>query len=80
MTTKEVGSESAYVAREYFRCFKTWKTFLTGQVSKQQIREYWKLIGSAVKVRGKGEVDKLKPLVDKEYNIDELINMWFYIT
>ena len=76
---KEVDSESAYVAREYFRCFKTWKTFLTGQVSKQQIREYWKLIGSAVKVHGKGEVDKLKPLINKEYNIDELINMGFIL-
>ena len=67
-------SGSAYVSREHFSCFKNWKTFMNGKVSKQQIKDYWKLMGSKVKVNGLGDVDKLKPLIDKDYNIQELID------
>tara|TARA_R100000458_G_C8265389_1_gene240483 strand:- start:61 stop:1740 length:1680 start_codon:yes stop_codon:yes gene_type:complete len=71
---KPVDSETAYVAREYFSCFKSWKTFLNDKVSLSQIKKYWKLIGSKVKVTGKGPVDKLKPLINRDYNIQELID------
>ena len=67
-------SGSAHVSREHFNCFKNWKTFMNDKVSKQQIKEYWKLMGSRIKVNGLGDVDKLKPLIDKEYNIQELID------
>jgi len=67
-------SGSAHVSREHFSCFKNWKTFMNGKVSKQQIKDYWKLMGSKVKVNGLGDVDKLKPLIDKDYNIQELID------
>ena len=67
-------SGSAHVSREHFSCFKNWKTFMNDKVSKQQIKEYWKLMGSKVKVNGQGDVDKLKPLIDRDYNIQELID------
>ena len=67
-------SGSAHVSREHFSCFKNWKTFMNDKVSKQQIKEYWKLMGSKVKVNGQGDVDKLKPLIDREYNVQELIH------
>jgi len=67
-------SGSAHVSREDFSCFKNWKTFMNDKVSKQQIKEYWKLMGSKVKVNGQGDVDKLKPLIDREYNVQELID------
>ena len=47
---------------------------MNNKVSKQQIKEYWKLMGSKIKVNGLGDVDKLKPLIDKDYNIQELID------
>ena len=47
---------------------------MNDKVSKQQIKEYWKLMGSKVKVNGLGDVDKLKPLIDKDYNVQELID------
>ena len=67
-------SGSAHVSREHFSCFKNWKTFINDKVSKQQVKDYWKLMGSKVKVYGQGSVDKLKPLIDKDYNIQELID------
>ena len=67
-------SGSAHVSRENFSCFKNWKNFMNDKVSKQQIKEYWKLMGSKVKVNGQGDVDKLKPLIDRDYNIQELID------
>ena len=67
-------SGSAHVSRENFRCFKNWKNFMNDKVSKQQIKEYWKLMGSKVKVNGQGDVDKLKPLIDRDYNVQELID------
>ena len=35
--------------------------------------DYWPLVGKLVKVHGKGSVDKLKPLIDKEYNIHFIV-------
>jgi len=67
-------SGSAHVSREHFSCFKNWKNFMNDKVSKQQIKEYWKLMGSKVKVNGQGDVDKLKPLIDRDYNVQELID------
>ena len=67
-------SGNAHVSREHFNCFKNWKTFMNGKVSKQQIKEYWKLMGSKVIIYGQGSVDKLKPLIDRDYNIQELID------
>ncbi len=67
-------SGSAHVSREHFSCFKNWKTFMNDKVSKQQIKEYWKLMGSKIKANGLGDVDKLKPLIDRDYNIQELID------
>jgi len=67
-------SGSAHVSRENFSCFKNWKNFMNDKVSKQQIKEYWKLMGSKVKVNGQGDVDKLKPLIDRDYNVQELID------
>ena len=67
-------SGNAHVSREHFNCFKNWKTFMNGKVSKQQIKEYWKLMGLEVIVYGQGSVDKLKPLIDRDYNIQELID------
>ena len=74
---KLVSSDKPHVSRKDFRCFKTWSNFLNDKVSKKQIIEYWPLMGQAVKVRGKGEIDKLKPLIDQEYNIQEFIEMGF---
>ena len=67
-------SGSAHVSREDFSCFKNWKNFMNDKVSKQQIKQYWKLMGSKVKVNGQGDVDKLKPLIDRDYNVQELID------
>ena len=67
-------SGSAHVSIENFSCFKNWKNFMNDKVSKQQIKEYWKLMGSKVKVNGQGDVDKLKPLIDRDYNVQELID------
>ena len=36
--------------------------------------DYWPLLGKSVKVHGKGSIDHIKSLIDKEYNIEELIN------
>lgn len=76
---KLVSNDKPHVSRKDFRCFKTWDNFLNDKVSKKQIMEYWPLIGKAVKVIGKGSVDTLKPLIDKEYNIQEFINMGFIV-
>ena len=35
--------------------------------------DYWPLMGKSVKVYGKGSIDHIKSLIDKEYNINELI-------
>jgi len=67
-------SGNAHVSREHFSCFKNWKSFLNDTISKKQLREYWRLTGSKIKVNGFGAVDKLKPLIDKDYNIQELID------
>ena len=67
-------SGGAHVSREHFSCFKNWKTFMNDKVSKQQVKEYWKLIGSKIKVNGLGDVDKLKSLRDKSWNMQELID------
>ena len=67
-------SGSAHVSREHFSCFKNWKTFMNDKVSKQQVKEYWKLMGSKIKVSGLGDVDKLKSLRDKGWNMQELID------
>jgi len=72
-----VSNDHPHVSRKHFRCFKTWQNFLNDKVSKRQIMDYWPLMGKSVKVIRKGSVDKLKPLIDKEYNIQELINMGF---
>jgi len=74
---KLVSHDHPHVDRKHFRCFKTWKNFRNDKVSKRQIMDYWPLVGKSVKVFGKGSVDKLKPLIDKEYNIQELIDMGF---
>ena len=76
---KLVSNDKPHVSRKDFRCFKTWNNFLNNQVSKKQIMEYWPLMGKAVKVIGKGSVDQLKPLIDKEYNIQEFIDMGFIV-
>ena len=67
-------SGGAHVSREHFSCFKNWKTFMNDKVSKQQVKEYWKLMGSKIKVNGLGDVDKLKSLRDKGWNMQELID------
>ena len=70
-------SGSAHVSREHFSCFKNWKTFMNDKVSKQQVKEYWKLMGSKIKVNGLGDVDKLKSLRDKGWNMQELIDVGY---
>ena len=67
-------SGNPHVSREHFRCFNNWKLFLNDKISKKQIKEYWKLMGSQVIVRGKGSFDNLKKIQDKDYNIQELID------
>jgi len=76
---KLVSNDKPHVSRKDFRCFKTWDNFLNDKVSKKQIMDYWPLVGKLVKVHGKGSVDKLKPLIDKEYNIQEFIDMGFIL-
>jgi len=76
---KLVSNDHPHVSRKHFRCFKTWQNFLNDKVSKRQVMDYWPLMGKAVKVHGKGSVDTLKPLIDKEYNIQELIDMGFIL-
>jgi len=65
------------VSRKHFQCFKSWKTFLKDAVSKQQVLDYWPIIGKSVKAHGKSDVDNLKTLINKDYNIQELIDMGF---
>ena len=74
---KYVSNENPHVSRKNFRCFKQWPNFINDKVSKKQITDFWPLIGKSVKVHGKGNVDVLKPLIDKEYNIQELIDLGF---
>ena len=77
---KLVSNDHPHVARVHFRCFKTWQNFLNDKVSKRQIMDYWPLMGKLVKVRGKGSVETLKKdLIDKEYNIQELIDRGFIV-
>ena len=72
---KYVSNEHPHVSRKDFRCFKQWPNFINNKVSKKQIMDFWPLVGKSVKVFKKGSVDILKPLIDKEYNIQELIDM-----
>ena len=65
------------MSRKHFQCFKSWKTFLKDAVSKQQVLDYWPIIGKSVKAHGKSDVDNLKTLINKDYNIQELIDMGF---
>ena len=74
---KYVSNENPHVSRKNFRCFKQWPNFINDKVSKKQITDFWPLIGKSVKIHGKGNVDVLKPLIDKEYNIQELIDLGF---
>ena len=76
---KFVSNEKPHVAREDFRCFKQWPNFINNKVSKKQIMDFWPLMGKNVKVYRKCSVDVLKPLIDKEYNIQELIDMGFIL-
>ena len=77
---KLVSNDHPHVSRGHFRCFKTWQNFLNDKVSKRQIMDYWPLMGKLVKVRGKGSVETLKKdLIDKEYNIQELIDRGFIV-
>jgi superfamily I DNA/RNA helicase len=71
---KLVSNDHPHVSRKHFRCFKTWDNFLNDKVSKTQLMDYWPLLGKSVKVHGKGSIDHIKSLIDKEYNIEELIN------
>ena len=72
-------SNEPHVNRKHFRCFKTWQNFKNDKVSKRQIMDYWPLMGKSVKVHGKGSIDHIKSLIDKEYNIQELIDMGFIL-
>ncbi len=72
---KLISNEHPHVSRKHFRCFKTWQNFKNDKVSKRQIMDYWPLIGKSVKVYGKSSIDHIKSLIDKEYNINELIEM-----
>ena len=72
---KLVSNDNPHVSRKHFRCFKTWQNFKNDKVSKRQIMDYWPLMGKSVKVYGKGSIDHIKSLIDKEYNINELIEM-----
>lgn len=76
---KFVSNEKPHVAREDFRCFIQWPNFINNKVSKKQVMDFWPLMGKNVKVYKKGSVDVLKPLIDKEYNIQELIDMGFIL-
>jgi len=77
---KLVSNDHPHVSRGHFRCFKTWQNFLNDKVSKRQIMDYWPLVGKSVKVYGKGSVETLKKdLIDKEYNIQELIDRGFIV-
>ena len=77
---KLVSNDHPHVSRGHFRCFKTWQNFLDDKVSKRQIMDYWPLVGKSVKVYGKGSVETLKKdLIDKEYNIQELIDRGFIV-
>jgi superfamily I DNA/RNA helicase len=76
---KLVSNDRPHVSRGHFRCFKTWQNFLNDKVSKRQIMDYWPLMGKSVKVHGKGSIDHIKSLIDKEYNIQELIDMDFIL-
>ena len=72
---KLVSNDHPHVSRKHFRCFKTWQNFKNDKVSKRQIMDYWPLMGKSVKVYGKGSIDHIKSLIDKEYNIHELIEI-----
>ena len=76
---KYVSNEHPHVSRKDFRCFKEWPNFINNKVSKKQIMDFWPLMGKNVKVYKKGSVDVLKPLIDKEYNIQEMIDMGFVL-
>jgi len=77
---KLVSNDHPHVSRGHFRCFKTWQNFKNDKVSKRQIMDYWPLVGKSVKVYGKGSVETLKKdLIDKEYNIQELIDRGFIV-
>jgi superfamily I DNA/RNA helicase len=70
--TSDIG-KSYYIPGLNQKC-KAKDVLINKKVSKQQIKEYWKLMGSKVKVNGQGDVDKLKPLIDRDYNVQELID------
>ena len=73
-----VGSDP-HISRKVFRCFNTWNQFLTDKVSLQQIKEYWPLMGvrgeNGVKVNKMGDVKNLESLINKDYNIQEIIDL-----
>ena len=76
---KLVSNEHPHVSRKHFKCFTSWNDFITNKVSRQQIIDYWPLLGKSVKVHGKGSVDNIKELIDKDYNIEDLIQQNFII-
>jgi superfamily I DNA/RNA helicase len=73
----QVGN-SPHISRKVFRCFKTWNKFLNDKVPLQQIKEYWPLMGvrgeNGVKVNKMGDVKSLADLINKEYNVEDIIS------
>jgi superfamily I DNA/RNA helicase len=69
---------SAYVSKKEFRCHDIWEDCLKGKsFNLQQLRDFWKYLGSKAVPRGKGKVELFDNWINKDYTIDELVAKGF---
>jgi hypothetical protein len=66
---------SPHASKKEINCHYVWPDFVNGKpMYLKQIKSFWDYMGSKVIPKGKGEYD-FKDWIDKEYTIDELINL-----
>ena len=69
-----VGS-SPHASKKEINSHYVWPNFVKGKpMDLKQIKAFWKYMGSKVIPKGKGKYD-FKDWIEKEYTIDELINL-----
>jgi len=66
---------SPHASKKEINCHYVWPDFVNGKpMYLKQIKSFWDYMGSKVIPKGKGEYD-FKDWIDKEYTIDELIDL-----
>jgi len=66
---------SPHASKKEINCHYVWPDFVNGKpMHLKQIKSFWNYMGSKVIPKGKGKYD-FKDWIDKEYTIDELIDL-----